>query len=43
MSKKFFLAVVAAIVLAACEPSSDIDEDQLERENRQILRQLGGD
>ena len=43
MPKTIIALLLAAFALAACEPSDDIDLDKLERENREILRQLGGD
>lgn len=43
MFKSLVLMLLATAVLTACETSQNIDPEQLERENRQILRQLGGD
>jgi len=37
------ILVLSVIALSACETSSKVDLDDLERENRQILRQLGGE
>ena len=39
---KLLLLLLAVFALAACEKPANFDQDQLDRENRQILRQLGG-
>jgi len=43
MSKKVLLMLLATFALAACESSKNIDQNQLDRENQRILRQLGSD
>ena len=43
--KKLLLMLLTILALAACDNSRELDQDQLdqlERDNRRILRQLGG-
>ncbi len=46
MSKKFYLLLLVAFALAACDPSKKLSPEEqrdLERQDRQLWRQLGGD
>ncbi len=46
MAKKFYLLLLAVFALAACEPSKQLSPEEqrnLERQDRQLWRQLGGD
>ena len=46
MSKKFYLMLLAVFVLAACDPSKKLtpeEQRELDRENREVWRQLGSD
>lgn len=43
MPKKLMLLLLAVFALAACDTSANVDRDQLDRQDRQLFRQLGGD
>lgn len=42
MLKKLGLLLLAVFALAACETAADFDQDELDRQDRQLFRQLGG-
>jgi uncharacterized lipoprotein len=43
MPKKLVLLLLAIFALAACETAADFDQDELDRQDSQLFRQLGGD
>ena len=46
MSKKFYLLLLAAFALAACDPKREIspeEQREIERQDRQVWRQMSGD
>ncbi|MDH3738456.1 MAG: hypothetical protein OER92_04625 [Alphaproteobacteria bacterium] len=42
MPKKVLVLLLAVFALAACETSADFDQEEFDRQNRQIMRQLSG-
>jgi uncharacterized lipoprotein len=40
---KLVILLLAVFALAACETSANVDQDELDRQDRQLFRQLGGD
>ena len=40
--KKVMLLLLAVFALAACETPADFDQEEFDRQERQILRQLSG-
>jgi len=43
VSRHIIFLLLAVFALAACETSADVDQDELDRQDRQLHRQLGGD
>lgn len=43
MPTKLVILLLAVFALAACETSANVDRDELDRQDRQFFRQLGGD
>lgn len=40
MPKKVVLLLLAIFALAACETSADFDQEEFDRQDRQLMRQL---